>query len=170
MGAMPPDVRTMIVDDASAVRETLVHYLAGELGFTLSLTETLDEADTVINTGDGCVRAGATRTGADMAVTRADGLREAITMLEVKLAKAEAVREAAHKRAHELANRVQVLQRANDRIADLHDLLANAERRAADAEDARTTAPTHADAMERADAERRGRGLLARLWDAWHGR
>jgi hypothetical protein len=38
-----------------------------------------------------------------MAVICADGLRDAITVLEVKLAEAEAVRDAARKRAHELA-------------------------------------------------------------------
>jgi DNA-binding NtrC family response regulator len=178
MGAMTPELRTiMIVDDDAAIRETWVDYLASEHGFTLSLAETPDEAGTVINTRDGCVRVDAAQTRADMAVTRADGLREAITVLEVKLAKAEAVSDAARKRAHELANRVLILQGADDRVAGLRDLLADAEcraadaeRRAADAEDARETALTHADAMERADAERRGRGLPARLRDAWRGR
>ena len=58
MGARLPEMRTiMVVDDDAAIRETLADYLAGELGFTLSLAETLEEADTVINTRDGCVDA-----------------------------------------------------------------------------------------------------------------
>jgi DNA-binding response OmpR family regulator len=55
---MIPEMRTiMIVDDDADIRETLADYLAGEHGFTLSLAETLDEADTVINAKDGCVDA-----------------------------------------------------------------------------------------------------------------
>jgi DNA-binding response OmpR family regulator len=55
---MIPEMRTiMIVDDDADIRETLADYLAGEHGFTLSLAETLDEADTVIEAKDGCVDA-----------------------------------------------------------------------------------------------------------------
>jgi CheY-like chemotaxis protein len=170
MGAMTPEMRTiMIVDDDAAIRETLLGSLAGDHRFTLSLAATPDGTDTVINTRDGCVRADAAQTRADMAVTRAAGLRDAIAVLEVKLAKAEAVRDAARKRAHELANRVQVLQGAADRVASLRYLLADAERRAADAEDARETALQHADAMERAEFERAARPLCRRLADAWRG-
>src|SRR6516165_7384516 len=108
MGAMTPEMRTiMIVDDDAAIRETLVDYLTGEHRFTCSLAEGPgpDETDIVINTRDGRVRADTAQTRADIAVTRAVGLHDAITVLEVKLAKAEAVRDAARKRAHELANR-----------------------------------------------------------------
>jgi hypothetical protein len=114
-------------------------------------------------------RADAAQSRSDMAVTRADGLRDAVTVLEVKLAEAEAVREAARKRAHELANRVQVLQGADDRIAGLRDLLADAERRADAAENGRKAALEHADAMDRAEIERRGKGRWARLRAAWRG-
>jgi DNA-binding response OmpR family regulator len=47
----------LIVDDDADIRETLTDYLAGELGFTVSLAETLDESDTVINGKHGCIDA-----------------------------------------------------------------------------------------------------------------
>ena len=55
---MIPEMRTiLVVDDDADIRETLTDYLAGEFGFTLSLAETLDEADTVINAKNGCIDA-----------------------------------------------------------------------------------------------------------------
>ena len=138
-------------------------------GTTCSLAETL-------NTRDGRVRADATQTRADMAVTRADGLRDAITVLEVKLAKAEAVRDAARKRAHELANRMMILEaaaeqgrEAMERLTELDGLLVDAERRLAESDTARRTALERIDAMDRAEIARRGRGRWARLRAAWRG-
>ena len=177
MGAMTPEMRTiMIVDDDAAIRETLVDYLTGEHRFTCSLAEGPDETDTVINTRDGRVRADVAQTRADIAVTRADGLRDAITVLEVKLAKAEVVRDAARKRAHELANRMMILEAAADRgrearerLTGLDGLLADAERRLAEAEQGRRIAQGRLDAQDRAAVARQGRGLLARLRDALRG-
>ena len=89
---------------------------------------------------------------ADAAVTRADGLRDAITVLEAKLATAEGERE----RAGHLV----------DQVEGLHRLLSDAERAARDAEDGWKAVLQHVDALERAEFERRGRGVLARLRDA----
>jgi hypothetical protein len=105
----------------------------------------------------------------ETANARADRLHDAVTVLEVKLTEAEVVKEAARKRAHELANRVLVLLSAEDRVAGLRDLLAEAERRAADAEDGRKAVLAHSDALDRAEFERRGKGRWARLRAAWRG-
>jgi hypothetical protein len=131
---------------------------------------------------------------ADMAVTRADELREAIAVLEARLARSEgalaqvrahadqetvradsadADRRAANGRADAATARAEVAESrqrwAEDRVEGLRDLLAETERRAADAEDGRKAVLAHADALERAEFERQGRGLLARLRDALRG-
>jgi hypothetical protein len=55
------------------------------------------------------------------------------------------------------------------RITGLHDLLADAEHRLVDAERGRTPALAQLDAIDRADAARRGKGRWARLRPAWRG-
>ena len=132
-----------------------------------SLTEALQRAET---------RADAERARADVAMTCTDELREQITIIEAKLAEVEKVKEAARKRAHELSNRMMVLeagaeraQEATERASGLDRLLADAERRLSDAEQSRATAVGRLDAMDRADAARRGRGRWARLRAAWRG-
>jgi hypothetical protein len=92
---------------------------------------------------------------ADAAVTRADGLRDAITVLEAKLATAEGERE----RADQLV----------DQVEGLHRLLSDAERAARDAEDGWKAVLQHVDALERAGVRAAGRGVLARLRDALRG-
>jgi hypothetical protein len=101
---------------------------------------------------------------------------ERLTDAEHRLAEAEQVKEAARKRAHELANRMMTLEAAaeegketKERLTGLDRLLADAERRLAEAEQGRATAQERLDAQDRAEVTRRGRGRLARLRAAWRG-
>ena len=98
-----------------------------------------------------------------------------------RLTDAEQAKETARKRAHELANRMMTLEAAaeerqetkerlkdaGEQLAGLHNLLVDAERRLAESDTARRTTQERLDAMDRADAERRGQGRWARLWAAW---
>jgi chromosome segregation ATPase len=96
--------------------------------------------------------------------------------LQGQLAEAEQAREAARKRAHELANRMMKLEaeaeegrETKERLASLDGLLADAEQRLAESDTARRTTQERLDAMDRADAARRGKGRWARLQAAWRG-
>ena len=96
--------------------------------------------------------------------------------LHGRLAEAEQVKEAARKRAHELANRMMRLEaeaeegrETKERLTGLDRLLADAEHRLTEAEQGRRTAQDRLDAQDRAEVERRGKGRWARLRAAWRG-
>jgi hypothetical protein len=96
--------------------------------------------------------------------------------LQGRLVEAEQVKEAARKRAHELANRMMRLEaeaeegrETKERLTGLDRLLADAEHRLAEAEQGRRTAQERLDAQDRADVARRGKGRWARLRAAWWG-
>jgi hypothetical protein len=89
---------------------------------------------------------------------------------------AEQVKEAARKRAHELANRMMRLEaeaeegrETKERLTGLDRLLADAEHRLTESDTARRTTQDRLDAMNRADTARRGKGRWARLRAAWRG-
>jgi hypothetical protein len=110
---------------------------------------------------------------ADQAITRADAAdadrRAAIERVDA----ADAERRAAVERTDAATARAEVAEArqrwTEDRVEGLRELLAEAERRAAVAEDGRKAVLRHADAMERAEFERLGRGRWARLRAAWRG-
>jgi hypothetical protein len=122
------------------------------------------------------------------------GHRGEIVAIEAKLSAESARADEARKEAHEMANRVMVLQRDADRseaqVAALTDensalkvdrtvaradgttLAIEAKRlhgELLDAQEAAQTAQKRLAAMERDDAERKARGLLVRLRDALRG-
>jgi hypothetical protein len=112
-----------------------------------------------------------------------EGHRAEIVAIEAKLTaataraeEAEQVRDAARKRAHELANRMMRLEaeaeegrETKERLTGLDRLLADAEHRLTEAEQGRRTAQERLDAQYRAEVERRGKGRWARLRAAWRG-
>jgi hypothetical protein len=126
----------------------------------------------------------AERARIDALIVSSNGLRDQIATIEAKLAaetaradEAEQVREAARKRAHELANRAMALEGAADRAEAEADALrtevtliqATKLATAEQAHAAAQAAQERLDAMRRADAERRGQGRWARLRAAWRG-
>ena len=122
-------------------------------------------------------------TADTVTVRRADyeALLSALADAGRRLTDAEQAKKTARKRAHELANRMMTLEAAaeerqetkerlkdaGEQLAGLHNLLVDAERRLAESDTARRTTQERLDAMDRADAERRGQGRWARLWAAW---
>ena len=110
---------------------------------------------------------------ADQAIARADSAdadrRAAIGRVDA----ADVERHAAIERMDAATARAEVAETrqrwTEDRVEGLRELLAEAERRAAVAEDGRKAILRHADAMERAEFERLGRGRWARLRAAWRG-
>jgi hypothetical protein len=124
------------------------------------------------------------------AETQIEHLRGQITVFEFRLTtetaradaekaradEAEQVRDAARKRTHELANRMMRLEaeaeegrETKERLTGLDRLLADAEHRLTQAEDARRAAQERVDAQDRAAIARQGRGRWARLRAAWRG-
>ena len=172
--AAPPEGTAAVESVLAALREAHV----GEIG---RLTGALGRAE---------ARADAERARADLLLTKADGLRAEMVGIEAKLtaetaraddlrgrlAEAEQVKEAARKRAYELADRMMTLEAAEEegretkeRLTVLDGLLADAERRLAEAEHGRRTAQERLDAQDRSEVERRGKGRWARLRAAWRG-
>ena len=59
------------------------------------------------------------------------------------------------------------LKDAGEQLAGLHNLLVDAERRLAEAENGRRTTQERLDAQDQAQAERRGKGRWTRLRAVW---
>jgi len=122
-------------------------------------------------------------TADTVTVRRADyeALLSALADAGRRLTDAEQAKETARKRAHELANRMMTLEAAaeegrgtkeqlkdaGEQLAGLHDLLVDAERRLAEAENGRRTTQERLDAQDRAEAKRRGKGRWTRLRAVW---
>jgi hypothetical protein len=133
--------------------------------------EPLEAAITLLGEqlGEANRRADGATTRLDAVLTVADGLHRQIAAMEVKLAAAEAgAAEVPQLRAAVDAEHSHGID-LEARIAGLHDLLADAEHRLTEAEGAKETALRLTEAMEQAEAERRGKGRWARLRSAWRG-
>jgi hypothetical protein len=137
----------------------------------IAANDRVDRADQRVERAE--KRAEQAENRADQAITRADSAdadrRAAIERVDA----ADAERRAAIERTDAATARAEVAETrqrwTEDRVEGLRELLAEAERRAADAEDGRKAVLQHADAMERAEFERQGRGRWARLRAAWRG-
>jgi chromosome segregation ATPase len=106
------------------------------------------------------------RARADDAVTRAADLREAIAVLEARLAGSEGA--LAEARAH--AERAETSRDADRARAEaLRQMLDEAEAAEKRARARAETAEDHVEALRQTEEARRGRGRLARLRAAWRG-
>ena len=102
----------------------------------------------------------------DLLTARTDGLHDALKVVEAKLAAAE----------HCRANAVAVAERTKARLEEAEQRARESEQQAsdvghrlADAEDGRRIALKRVGELEREQAARQGRGLVARLRAAWRG-
>jgi hypothetical protein len=100
------------------------------------------------------------------AIALADQTVALLTDAVARADQAEQGREAARKRAHELANQLMAVQAAADRAEAEADEL---RRQAEAAQIAQAEAEADAEELRQAEATRKGRGVLARLRGAWRG-